>query len=92
MDADTVRGNEGDFRPSVMNCVANDVTTTPATDVGFPAPGGVYYFLVRVSDTGASNTWSPVSNPPEKPGAGTGNRDSELDSPPAPNSCANNPP
>lgn len=99
VDLSSVLGTEGNFNPTVYNCVADNSPTPPATTTDTmpaPPPGGVYYYLVRNGTPPANDTWS-TGVVTEIPGAGAGTRNNDLDGLPngpvkAPNTCATPPP
>lgn len=60
-DLDLLRSSHGDFVASTLECVADDRTSTSASDTGNPASKKTWWFLVRAgvcTDGGTYNTGS----------------------------------
>ncbi len=62
---DAIRGNldllilgGGDFASSVLTCLADGAGADPLVDDAYPAPGGIFYYIVRAQEAcGFAGTW-----------------------------------
>ena len=83
---DLVRGSlkvlsssHGDFWPSTIDCLENDLTGTSRDDADTPAAGDGYWYLVRAANCGGSATFD--SGAPSQ----VGSRDAGIQA--SPSSC-----